>query len=297
MIKKLALTVGIFFLLLAILGYLSMREIARMEVFQAKRVAEKIEQGARVYAENCAWCHGEQGKAEECIIDEGRVIACGGRALNTPQLLCNDKSQRLYEVGWSGTTEEYIRTITTVGNTENGMPAFGIDYRYDTFTALSNQQIEDVTAYVLNFESDLMHSCAPIPTPAITGDLLKVSNLPTGDPIMGEELYNITYGCAACHGDLEVEGSNVVAPWSGNWNNLDGVLEGYLAADYVYESILNPNAHIAPECPIGPCQGPPSAMPETYGLRMTYQDIADVMAYVGLDTQNSSGVEINVIQE
>ena len=51
----------------------------------------------------------------------------------------------------------------------------------------------------------------------------------------------------------------------------------------VYESILYPNAHIAEECPSGPCVGPPSAMPANFGQDMNtngQQDLADVMTFI-----------------
>ena len=124
-----------------------------------------------------------------------------------------------------------------------------------------------------------------------------VTDLPTGDQSKGKELYEVIYGCAACHGDPRIEGSNAVGPWSGNFKNLDDRKVGYAAADYVYESILNPSAFLSPDCPTGPCSGPPSAMPDNFGMRMSYQDIADIMAYLGVDPQESNGVEIIYPQE
>ena len=59
-------------------------------------------------------------------------------------------------------------------------------------------------------------------------------------------------------------------------------IEGYTADEYVYESILNPSAFIVPECPTGPCAGPPSAMPDNFPLRMSEnpQDLRDIMVYL-----------------
>ena len=104
----------------------------------------------------------------------------------------------------------------------------------------------------------------------------------------------MTYGCSACHGQLDVEGSNAVGPWAGSFADLGDVrVEGYTAADYLYESILLPSAYISPDCPTGPCAGPPSAMPANFGTRMTIQDMSDVMAYLlGTSTFESSGAEI-----
>jgi hypothetical protein len=59
-------------------------------------------------------------------------------------------------------------------------------------------------------------------------------------------------------------------------------VEGYTATDYLYESILEPNAFITEQCPTGPCLGPPSAMPANFAERMATspQDLADIMAYL-----------------
>jgi mono/diheme cytochrome c family protein len=116
-----------------------------------------------------------------------------------------------------------------------------------------------------------------------------VSTLPAGDPARGEELYNIAFGCAACHGDPAVEGSNVVGPWHGQIAAEGATrIAGYSSADYLYESILLPSAFIFTECPQGACTGPPSAMPANFGDRMTPQDMANVIAYM-LGTTNFEG--------
>jgi hypothetical protein len=71
-------------------------------------------------------------------------------------------------------------------------------------------------------------------------------------------------------------------------------VEGMDAATYVYHSILYPSDHIAPECPTGPCAGPPSAMPANFGARMgeNPQDMADMLAVllgrVGVSDQKTS---------
>jgi hypothetical protein len=101
--------------------------------------------------------------------------------------------------------------------------------------------------------------------------------LPLGRPEKGLELYNAVYGCVACHGDLAIPDSNNVGPHLGQIGTQAATrIEGMDAAQYIYESILAPNAFIAPECKDGlPCQEP-SAMPE-YASLMTLQDFADLV--------------------
>ncbi len=289
MLKKIILTVVPLILVFGLIGYVLFNESGRMATFQEKQEAEFIEQGALVYADKCATCHGEHGKADLCYATNGQQIGCSGRPLNSIDLLCDEPSLRLMAVEWEGTTEAYIRGITTIGRSEKGMPAFGKEFVYEEKRGLSQQQIDDVTAYILNYANqDFV--CRPALSTLPWSQ--QVSDLPAGDPVAGEQHFHVTYGCSACHGDPAVEGSNAVGPWSGNFKHLDDRIEGYLAADYVYESVLNPNAYISPDCPMGPCAGPPSAMPANFALRLEDQDLADIMAFLGVDPQQSSGIKI-----
>ncbi|MEM9776475.1 MAG: c-type cytochrome [Chloroflexota bacterium] len=298
MFKKLVFTALALLCLGVILGYSALNETSRTGEMAEAQKAESVEAGAAVYYEHCANCHGQNGRAEECISLLGEVMACAGRALNTPELLCDNQGVRLQAEGWQGTAEEYILSITTIGKSETGMPPFGAEYRYDQFNALADHQIQDVTAFILEYETWL--SCTPALREISIGELFPtVESLPEGDGKEGEELFHITYGCSACHGDPLVEGTNAVGPWSGNFKNLDDRIEGYTAADYVYESILLPNAFISQDCPVGilctsHSNTGQSNMPDDFGLRMTAQDISDVLAYLGIDASDSN--HINVTQ-
>lgn len=292
--KKIVVITTLFIILGIVLGVVLIREKDRLSSWQEKSDAEIIEQGGLVYMENCATCHGKHAKSELCFLtldDKEEQIACMGRPLNNFRFLCGEPSQRLQDIGWEGSKYEYIRSITTVGNMSEGMPAFGKAFRYDAETALSEDQIENVTAYLLNFDP---HICTQPATPVQEYSVKIVSELPAGDRENGQGLYELVYGCAACHGDLETEGSNAVGSWGGIFKDLDNRIEGYTAADYVYESILSPSAHISPDCPIGLCAGPPSAMPDNYGQRISNAEMADIMAYLGIDTQVSNQIEIEL---
>lgn len=103
---------------------------------------------------------------------------------------------------------------------------------------------------------------------------------PLGKPERGARLYAGVYGCAACHGDPSVVESNRVGP------HLAGIgsagadrIEGLAADQYIYESILDPGAFIAPECRGGQPCAEPSAMPE-YASLMSLQDVADLLSYL-----------------
>jgi cytochrome c553 len=104
--------------------------------------------------------------------------------------------------------------------------------------------------------------------------------LPLADAARGEQLFKTVYGCSACHGDPKVPDSNNIGP------DLGGIgiaaaqrIPGKPAAQYIYESILQPDAFIAPACKNGaPCQTP-SAMPD-YGSLVNLQDAADLLGFL-----------------
>lgn len=104
--------------------------------------------------------------------------------------------------------------------------------------------------------------------------------LPIGKADRGQRLFDGVYGCVACHGDPRQPGTNNVGP------HLAGVAtaamnraEGVPGPQYLYDSVLDPNAFIAPECRGGQPCAEPSAMPE-YASLVTLQDAADLLAYL-----------------
>jgi mono/diheme cytochrome c family protein len=147
---------------------------------------------------------------------------------------------------------------------------------------LRPDQIEDLTQFILNYETEELCS-----TPIVTYDWPETyaafsEEFPEGDAAVGEELF-LSYGCTGCHGNMDDEASAAVGPWLGNIAEVGSTrVEGLTTEEYVYESILYPSEYIVPECPTGPCAGPPSAMPDNFPLRMAEnpQDLQDVMSYI-----------------
>ncbi len=268
-----------FMLAMMVFGYAALREQARLERFTDARSARQIQSGAHLYEANCTTCHGENGKAEECFDpSSGEPIGCVGLPLNYAPLLCGDKSQRMEALNWSGTKESFINATLASGRYGTVMPTW-----LDQFGGpLRSDQVVDLTQFVLNWETEELCS-APIVTydwPESYADFSV--EFAEGDPAHGEELF-LSYGCTGCHGNLEDETSAAVGPWLGNIAEVGGTrVEGLTADEYVYNSILNPSAYIVPECPSGPCTGPPSAMPDNFPLRMgeNPQDLQDVMSYL-----------------
>ncbi|MEZ4867457.1 MAG: c-type cytochrome [Caldilineaceae bacterium] len=87
-------------------------------------------------------------------------------------------------------------------------------------------------------------------------------------------------GCIGCHVIPGVPNAvGVVGP---NLSNIgvDGAtrIEGLTSAEYIRQSILEPNAFIAPECPSGPCL--PNLMVQNLGEILTPEEIDAVVAYL-----------------
>lgn len=104
--------------------------------------------------------------------------------------------------------------------------------------------------------------------------------LPIGKAERGGRLYAGIYGCSACHGDPRVPDSNNIGPHLGRIGaDASNRVKDLRAEQYIYESIIEPDAFIAPECKGGvPCEAP-TAMPE-YSSLVTVQDAADLLAYL-----------------
>jgi mono/diheme cytochrome c family protein len=117
-----------------------------------------------------------------------------------------------------------------------------------------------------------------------------VAGLPQGSASTGQKLFATSYGCAACHGDPAIPGSNMVGPHLGDLRRTAAArIPGTSAAQYVYDSILHPNDFIAPMCARGvPCANP-SAMP-SYGEVLPLQEMADLVAYLSqLNVRQAEG--------
>lgn len=107
--------------------------------------------------------------------------------------------------------------------------------------------------------------------------------LPIGRPERGQSLF-LTYGCNACHGDPAEPDSHRIGPHLGRLGTVaDQRMPDRSGLQYIYESILEPNGFIAPECADGqPCPEP-SAMPE-YGALLSWQEMADLVMYLAGQT-------------
>jgi hypothetical protein len=107
-----------------------------------------------------------------------------------------------------------------------------------------------------------------------------VSALPKGRASSGERLFLGRLACASCHGDPRAS-AFASAPHLGAIGvEAAGRVPGLSAAQYLYESILDPQAFDARRCdPGAPCAPAAAPMP-FYGEVLSLQDAADLVAYL-----------------
>ncbi len=122
----------------------------------------------------------------------------------------------------------------------------------------------------------------PTPTPAPTS---------TPRPLEGdtaEEIF-LNAGCTSCHQIGHLGESHKVGPDLSNirLDSQDRV-SNMSAEEYIRQSILDPNAYLAPECPNGPCLA--NIMPRDYQLRLSAKQVDLLVDYL-LELERS-GLEL-----
>ncbi|HEX6387488.1 MAG TPA: hypothetical protein VF177_22700 [Anaerolineae bacterium] len=116
----------------------------------------------------------------------------------------------------------------------------------------------------------------PSPTSAATPEPTS-----TPRPIEGEdaEMIILNAGCSACHAIGNLGEGRKVGPDLSNIGAVAGSrVAGLTAEAYLRQSILAPDAFIAPECPNGPCI--PNVMPGNYARRLTPAQVDTIVAFL-----------------
>jgi hypothetical protein len=112
----------------------------------------------------------------------------------------------------------------------------------------------------------------------------------TPRPIQGETAEEIILnsGCGACHAIGELGEKGKVGPdLSFIGATAAGRVAGLSAEEYLRQSILEPNAFIAPVCPNGPCLA--NIMPRDYTMRLSEEQLEIMVAFL-LEQQGETAV-------
>jgi mono/diheme cytochrome c family protein len=170
---------------IALLAAIALLILGWMRVNAQTPSPEQLKEGARLFAENCAVCHGEKG--------EGRIGAT----------LAKD---------WPA-----IRPDRTVQNDiANGIPGSLMPAWSDKKGGpLSDEDINALVGFILSWETGGFPDLIDFPTPSPHPPIPPIPEV-EGDPNLGAVIYG--ENCAVCHGD-QGEG-RVGATLAKNWPSI-----------------------------------------------------------------------------
>lgn len=140
--------------------------------------------------------------------------------------------------------------------------------RIELTDALTQPTAEELSAMEATPTPPAMETAVAAPTP-------------TPRPVEGNSVEEIILnsGCGSCHaiGHLG-EGRKVGPDLSAIGYEATGRIPNVSAADYLRQSILEPNYAMAPTCPNGPCL--PNIMPQDYSQRLTPAQVELIVNYL-----------------
>lgn len=257
---QIEIALGVLFIILSSVALVAfgLQEESRMVLNDEEVQAETIEQGAALFATNCEGCHGPQGKGLEGV----------GPALNDPHFFLN----RMDEVGWTGSFEDYIvstisagRLVSTrpqyVGGGRPAMPAWSEEFG----GPLREDQINTLATFILNWEASALGE--------VEVDVVGTPTPVADDPVTRGQIVYAEMGCGACHAIAGVSDGTVGPELTNIGSRAEARVEGMTAEEYLRESILDPNAHMVDGFD-------PGIMPQNFGERMESMELDDLVAFL-----------------
>ncbi|MCB0157953.1 MAG: c-type cytochrome [Caldilineaceae bacterium] len=294
---------GILFVLLSLLvvAFQGFIEEPRMQAQTASWDGRSIEIGAELFGNNCASCHGPDGKGLPNVAP----------ALHSRYFF----TQRLADVGWSGSLGQYVELTLHAGRPSktdtqwvNIMPTWGNEFG----GPLRADQISHLVAYVLNWEEDAVAQTPEedpwqffqdalskqLPySPDEPGYDQKVAQAIAAAEAAGAVGYSIggveaqapaedagaapsgprdpetlftSMGCIGCHNLNEPQTADNRGPVGPNMGNLAenaaNRVAGEDAQTYVHNSIVNPSAYVVEGYTDG-------IMPQNFSEQMSEEEI------------------------
>ena len=273
-------------------------EEPRMAAQAANWEGRSIEKGAELFANNCANCHGTDGKGLPNVAP----------ALHSKYFF----TQRIADIGWSGSLADYVRLTLISGRPSKvdtqwaqAMPTWS----NKVGGPLRDDQIDHLVNFVVNWEEDSLQQSAEedpwqcfigAPTVIREGDnspeALQVrvcgadgSSAMPGEPLpVAEEVAPsdgprdpatlfVSMGCSGCHNmELNQEPNNQGQPGPHMGNLPETASErvaGQDAETYVYNSIVNPNDYLNPGYIAG-------IMPQNFADQMSEEEIQSLVTWI-----------------
>lgn len=197
------------------------------------------------------------------------VTATAATAMITPTETVTDSVLTTTESPTT-TTDVTVTQLTTTTSAVTATTAISEDGAVLTTTAIVTTTNAVTATEDLTTTSELTSTAATTDTPEAPAEVAAIFT---------------KAGCIGCHVITGVP--NAVGQIGPNLSNIGVVsatrIEGYTGEEYIRESLLQPNAFIAPECPTGPCL--PNLMVQNLGDILTTEEIDAVVAYLlTLDT-------------
>ncbi|MCY4466145.1 MAG: c-type cytochrome [Chloroflexi bacterium] len=218
------------------------------------------------------------------------------------EVFFNSNGTRLAQVGWAGDLHGYV--VTTL---IHGRPGSARVYPNSTGMAawsqtaggpLRQDQIEDLAAYIINWDkganwtsedflavaqygkplADGSLPSEPPPPPAgdnVSGILARWTEMEiVGSPATGELLYDAEFGCTDCHRNGSSAPDTVGTVTRIRSERLTmPQFAGYSVEEYIVESITRSGDFVVDGYSSG-------LMPANFGARMTDQQLADIVSYL-----------------
>jgi mono/diheme cytochrome c family protein len=205
---------------------------------------ERSSSGQRTYETYCVGCHGVDG------LGDGDAA----QFLNPkPRNFVND-AYKFFHFNEPGPlpSDESLKITIRNGLPGSAMPAFPL---------LTDQEIQGVATYIKSRREGGWAEQEPIQA-AVEPVLLEGET--------GEELF----ANATCNGCHQLDAVGAVGGVGPNLNDVGS----RLSVDEIIESIAEPNAVLAENCPAGPC--PAGVMPQNFAERLSTEQIQTLAEYL-----------------
>jgi mono/diheme cytochrome c family protein len=258
---QIEITIGLLLVLISsfVMVVYGVLETDRLSSRDSEILGESIEKGADLFENNCAPCHGAQGK--------------GIAGIAPPLTEADFFTERMTAVGWNGTLQDYIIATVSTGRPVSTRPQLYVGAGVPAMPAWSQQyggplrpdQIRDISNYILSWEELALAGGEIIPLATPTP--VAVTPESRGQAVYAE------MGCGACHTISGISAGTLAPNLTQIGTVAETRVEGMTAEEYITQSILDPNAFVV--------EGfQPDLMPKDFGEKLSDEQLADLVAFL-----------------